>query len=308
MTSWIAMLRTVNPETGVRLTMPRWRQLAMHAGADRPRTYLQGGNLVFDVDGDGLDDVLQTLRAGMEEQFELAVPMVVRSGLDVLQAQRSCPYHAEAAEDGMSVHLGFLSATPDPKKVAALDPARSDRDRFAVVGDVVHVHFEGDRSRSRLTADWFEEQLGVDCVLRSWNAVEQLVKMADPPKDGLGPGLRGLSYVMVMVADMDRSLAFYKDKLGLQATLETPYWSELQAGGVRLALHAGGEGTPPGKSTAGMASLGFNVSDLDATHAVLVERGVSFTQPPTVREQEGIKLAVATDPDGLVLNFAQSLS
>ena len=34
-------------------------------------------------------------------------------------------------------------------------------------------------------------------------------------------------------------------------------------------------------------------------------RGVRFVMPPTEREGEGITLAIAVDPDGLPLSFAQ---
>lgn len=307
MASWIALLQNPSPDPGTRLPMAVWRQLAFHAGARNPRTYLQSGNLVFDADKAESDEVIEQLAEAMQHKLETQLVMVVRSGVEVLEATRRSPFHAEASEDPTAVFVGFLSEAPDARKVDALDPGRSETDRFAVAGREVHLHFAGDPTKSTLTEEWFTEQLGVDCVFRSWRTVERLVEMADPPREPTGPGLRGLSYVMLMVTDMARSVAFYRDSLGLECTLDTPYWSEFRAGSTRIALHAGGKGEPPAGDTAGTASLGFEVSDLDGTYAQLKKAGVRFVQEPQERPQEGIKLAVATDPDGLTLNFAQVL-
>ena len=75
-----------------------------------------------------------------------------------------------------------------------------------------------------------------------------------------------VDYVMVMVSDMGRSVAFYRDTLGLRLKFESPGWSEFETGGTTLALHPG---TPAATSAAasqtrpvaGTCSLGFSVSD-----------------------------------------------
>jgi lactoylglutathione lyase len=46
-----------------------------------------------------------------------------------------------------------------------------------------------------------------------------------------------VDYVMVNVSDMNRSVAFYGDTLGLSVKFESPSWSEFQTGATTLALH-----------------------------------------------------------------------
>jgi catechol 2,3-dioxygenase-like lactoylglutathione lyase family enzyme len=121
-----------------------------------------------------------------------------------------------------------------------------------------------------------------------------------------------VDYVMVVVSDMPRSVAFYRDKLGLSLKLESPGWTEFATGPTTLALHGGGkpqEGKTgkPVEQTAGTCSIGFNVENLDKTFGELKEKGVIFVKPPTDQKEEGIKLAVCIDPDGLPIAFAQSL-
>jgi lactoylglutathione lyase len=120
-----------------------------------------------------------------------------------------------------------------------------------------------------------------------------------------------VDYVMVNVSDMGRSVAFYRDTLGLPLRLESPGWSEFDTGGTTLALHlaprpAAG-GAPPAGPQAGSCSIGFSVKNLEETYAELKSRGVRFVMTPTLQENEGIRLAVCIDPDGLAVSFAEPL-
>jgi len=49
------------------------------------------------------------------------------------------------------------------------------------------------------------------------------------------------------------------------------------------------------------------VEDVHATFEYFKTKGVNFTLEPTPRQNEGIILAVAVDPDGLEISFAQQV-
>ncbi len=116
-------------------------------------------------------------------------------------------------------------------------------------------------------------------------------------------------YTMIVVSDMQRSVEFYRDKLGIPLKFQSPEWTEFDTGTTTLALHGGGVAGPPPEGDpskrAGACSIGFNVADVDETYKELQAKGVRFVMPPTQREGEGIKLAVGIDPDGLPVSFAQ---
>lgn len=109
------------------------------------------------------------------------------------------------------------------------------------------------------------------------------------------------NYVIVFVSDMARSVAFYRDILGLSLRSESPKWTEFETPGTMLALHLAD--APSGKMIsadsipAGQCHLGFAVEDLDAFHAEMVANGVPCLQPPQDEEYGG-RLAGYADPDG----------
>ena len=121
-----------------------------------------------------------------------------------------------------------------------------------------------------------------------------------------------IDYTMIVVSDMQRSVEFYRDKLGIPLKFQSPDWTEFATGATTLALHGGGvqQSEAPSEDPtkfAGACSIGFSVEDVDKTYEELKARGINFMMPPVQREGEGIKLAVAVDPDGLPISFAQPI-
>ena len=121
-----------------------------------------------------------------------------------------------------------------------------------------------------------------------------------------------VDYTMIVVSDMQRSVEFYRDKLGIPLKFESPDWTEFATGATTLALHGGGVPGPPPQGDpskrAGACSIGFNVEDVAKTYEELQAKGIRFVMPPQRQEAEGIILAVAIDPDGLPISFAQSIA
>ena len=100
-----------------------------------------------------------------------------------------------------------------------------------------------------------------------------------------------LTYAIKYVADMDKSVAFHRDVLGLELKFHSPFWSEFATGGTTLALHAASDDNP-----AGSVQLGFATDNLTEFYERRDKLGLSFTQPPT--EMHGIYIARFHDIDG----------
>ena len=89
------------------------------------------------------------------------------------------------------------------------------------------------------------------------------------------------SHAIIFVSDMARSIAFYRDVLGLSIRSESPEWTEFKTPGSTLALHLTDESRFPQNSIpAGVCHLGFTVEDIDAFHQDMIAKGIPCLQPP----------------------------
>ena len=107
--------------------------------------------------------------------------------------------------------------------------------------------------------------------------------------------------------DMEGQKRFYRDLLGFAATLDSPWWVQLAAGGAGLGLHprTGETAEPNGEGHhARPITIGLTVPDLAAWHEERSALGLAFTSPPTDRGY-GI-YADAVDPDGNPVTFRQA--
>ena len=100
-----------------------------------------------------------------------------------------------------------------------------------------------------------------------------------------------LTYAIKYVADMDKSVAFHRNVLGLELKFQSPFWSEFVTGETTLALHAASDEHPPGS-----VQLGFGTDTLAEFYDRRDELGLEFTQAPT--EMHGIHIARFRDIDG----------
>jgi catechol 2,3-dioxygenase-like lactoylglutathione lyase family enzyme len=118
-----------------------------------------------------------------------------------------------------------------------------------------------------------------------------------------------VGYLILFVAEMERSVAFYRDVLGLPLQAHSPYWTEFALEGCVLALHHGGVPCqrPEGGERAGSVQLCFPVDDVEATFAAVTARGVPVKTMPTLLPEENIQLAVVLDPDGVEISFFRRL-
>jgi lactoylglutathione lyase len=111
-----------------------------------------------------------------------------------------------------------------------------------------------------------------------------------------------LTTIVLIVKDMDRSLAFYRDVVGLSVEMHSPYWSSLSAGNISLGLHPQSQHA---KVEPGMGcTFGFEVADILGTVQELKAKGVKIQKEP--KHENFGWLAEIVDPDGYTVQLAQT--
>ena len=128
--------------------------------------------------------------------------------------------------------------------------------------------------------------------------------------------------IAIICSDFNRSLEFYRDKLGLEVALEIDipaptavpaqlapsefHQVRLRAGRTLIKLVEVADPPAAGDSDfqAGVRWLTFLIEDLPATVARLKERGVRFLSDP-VTAPDAKHVVCAVDPDGVLIELVQ---
>lgn len=112
--------------------------------------------------------------------------------------------------------------------------------------------------------------------------------------------LSAVSSIMLGVRDLEQSLNFYRDKLGLKVKMQEPQLALLDAGPVTLGLSPGHVRLSP--QVNGATELVFPVGNVQTARQALIDRGVVFMNEP--RQVTPTHWAAHfRDPDGHLLSI-----
>ncbi|OBK96628.1 ring-cleaving dioxygenase [Mycobacterium sp. 1245499.0] len=121
--------------------------------------------------------------------------------------------------------------------------------------------------------------------------------------------MRRVDYVIHYVESLRRSVAFYRDVIGLQVRIEGDGYVEFDMENTKFALFERSKlpeligrdgGNPP------CGEIGFVIDDVDAEAERLRGLGVEILTGPVDRPWRERTLHIA-DPDGNIVEFAQKL-
>lgn len=141
-------------------------------------------------------------------------------------------------------------------------------------------------------------------------------------------GIKSFHHTAISVKDLDRSIHFYSNLLGMKLEWRIDHrksealekvvglknvdvsYAMLSGWGGRLEIfqyHSPeGKPLPPGWPVCdkGVTHFGFEVEAIDALYEKLVAEGVRFnTAPQTIRD--GVRATYFHDPDGITVEFVQ---
>jgi predicted enzyme related to lactoylglutathione lyase len=104
------------------------------------------------------------------------------------------------------------------------------------------------------------------------------------------------SNITINVADIERSISFYKS---IGFTLKNRWdnhYAQLVTPGIVIGLHPG---SVPAPQNSGNVSIGFTTEDFEETKTQMKQLGISIVQ----RSEEGGDFLHFNDPDGTSLYF-----
>jgi catechol 2,3-dioxygenase-like lactoylglutathione lyase family enzyme len=125
----------------------------------------------------------------------------------------------------------------------------------------------------------------------------ETVRLADDTVEGVADLAAGGVGVMLVVADLARSLRFYRETLGFRLVGSAPGSAVLSYGGGRIMLRRVLDMSPVQRR---LAHVQIAVSNVDDAYQRLRAKGVEFMHRPQASRVDGLEVRTATlrDPDG----------
>ncbi len=114
--------------------------------------------------------------------------------------------------------------------------------------------------------------------------------------------ITGPAVTWCWVSDMPKSVAFYRDLLGATVDMESPYWSSLRIGTMKLGLHPMNGPATPGAYPGGWV-LGLECDDLKGLKTAAEAAGAKIYEGYH-QTSTGVVLTLS-DPDGNAMQVIQ---
>jgi methylmalonyl-CoA/ethylmalonyl-CoA epimerase len=115
-------------------------------------------------------------------------------------------------------------------------------------------------------------------------------------------GIQNIGQISIIVHDLARATAFYRDALGLPLLFTAGNMAFFDCGGVRLML--GPASSPEFDHPSSI--LYFRVPDINAAHRQLTEMGVKIEAPPRLiapMKTYDLWMLAFSDPDGNIMEL-----
>lgn len=169
---YIALLRGINVSGKNKLPMADLRALCERLGWQQVQSYIQSGNLRFELDDP--TGAATALHVAIKREFGYEVPVLVRTQAYFQKALQHPFWELGDDLDVKALHVTFLENPPEANKIALLKTKDHQGDQFQVVHDKVYLHCPKGYGRTKLTNNYLEKKLGETATTRNWRTLNKL--------------------------------------------------------------------------------------------------------------------------------------
>src|ERR1700722_7277390 len=139
MTTYVALLRSVNVAGHGRLSMVDLQQSFVTLGHSDVSTYIQTGNVLFRSPSKSTSKLARVIEQQLRLDFGSAPAVILRTVPDLTRVVATSPFAKQGADPSRH-HVTFLAEKPSAERLAAFKIPPSGRDELVVIDQEVYVH------------------------------------------------------------------------------------------------------------------------------------------------------------------------
>ncbi len=175
----VAILRGINVGGKRKILMTDLKELFKELGFSDIVTYIQSGNVIFNVNRPINNlELATTIESAISDKFGFDVPVIVRTHDEIQEILTSNPFLKDNGVDVNTLYLTFLKEIPEPKYVEAIEAFDPAPDKYIMRGRHVFILYSERYSQSKLTNDFFEKKLKTSATTRNWKTIMKIAELS----------------------------------------------------------------------------------------------------------------------------------
>jgi uncharacterized protein (DUF1697 family) len=178
MQTYIAILRGINVSGHKLIKMDALRKLFDDMGFKNTKTYIQSGNVVFQIKETKPKDLEKKIASSILKEFGFEVPVLVKEADELEVVLKNNPFINKRKEDVTKLHVTFLSDESEKALIDKIKEGAYASDEFIIAGKTVYLFCPKGYGNTKLSNTFFENKLKVTATTRNWKTINELVSMA----------------------------------------------------------------------------------------------------------------------------------
>ncbi len=179
MSTYIALLRSINVGSHNRLRMDILRSYCEELLWQNIQTYIQSGNIVFqskDTEPKVLADRLDLL---LLEKMGKPIHILATELSELAKIFENNPFKIERNISIDHLYLMLLRDVPSPEQVESIPSVLYLPDEFIVSGRAVYLYLPNGVADSKLTNTLFEKKFQTQATARNWKTISKLIQIGN---------------------------------------------------------------------------------------------------------------------------------
>lgn len=176
---WICLLRGVNLGPHNRIKMDALCRLCESLKLERPRTYVQSGNVIFRTGEKNATLLATRIQTAIEKAFGFRPDVVLRTIGEMRDTISSNPFAGRKNIEPGKLLVTFLTAEPSKEATRSIAGLRGYREELHLKGRTLYIYFPDGVGRSKLPWSKVDKLVGVAGTARNWNSVGRLLELAE---------------------------------------------------------------------------------------------------------------------------------
>jgi uncharacterized protein (DUF1697 family) len=174
----IAILRGINVGGKRIIRMDDLKSLFQNLGFVNIETYIQSGNVMFDVTKTNSDvEIADLLEKAIFDKYGFQVPVIIQSVEEIEKAIENNPFYRGKKEDIEKLHCTFLKEMPSTENRNNTQSCQFEPDKFMISGKHVFIYCEGKYHQTKINNGFIEKKLKTTATTRNWKTVLKLLEL-----------------------------------------------------------------------------------------------------------------------------------